>query len=46
MNLEGRDLKRDLRGDDIALLYRELATIESRIHKKAAIALRLAYRPI
>jgi hypothetical protein len=46
MNLQGRDLKRDLRGDDVALLYRELATIESRIHRKATIALRMAYRPI
>src|SRR5262245_20878836 len=27
MNLQGRDLKRDLRGDDVALLQRELAII-------------------
>lgn len=27
MNLQGRDLKLDLRGDDVALLHRELATI-------------------
>jgi peptidoglycan hydrolase-like protein with peptidoglycan-binding domain len=27
MNLQGRDLKLDMRGDDVALLHRELATI-------------------